>query len=476
MEDRVTAAPTSRWIRAYKDGRLVVDTRRARVVGEDGKAAGLYAVPLADVAPGALRPSAGEHAGAAHAGATEYFDLHAGDVVVAAAAWRYRGGALPEHVGLAWDAFDQWYEEDVEGFVGPRHAHRVDALPSSRHVRVSLRGRELAVSDRPVIAFEGTQPPRFYLHRDDVDLTSLARSDLRTGCPYKGWASYWDLAGGIADDLPGPVASSYEEPLPEVGAIAGRIAFFAEHVDVEVDGEPLAPTPRRAPMTGADGWRAEPSRRWVRGVRDDATLVDSRRAILTWAPGESVPVYAFPVDDVHPDARWTAKALPALGGHLTFGRFLGSGFDRWYEEDEEVFVHPRDPHVRVDALPSSRHVRIESDGVLLAETRAPVVVFETGLPTRHYLPPEDVDRERLEPTNLRTACPYKGTAGYWSVRDAPELPDDVVWSYPSPLPAQEALRDRLAFFDEHVDVLVDGVLQKRPASRWPRRRRAAVAS
>jgi uncharacterized protein (DUF427 family) len=376
---------------------------------------------------------------------------------------------------------------DAEVAGHPRDAHRIDALPSSRHVRVTLGAAVLAESRRTVVAFEHGEPLRFHFAPEDVDLTLLTRDpDRRTASP--GRASSFSLAPGVADERTGPIAWTHADPLPEVAAIAGRIAFCEEHVAIEVDGEPLehplapwAParrdTARPFPGAGAapvlraldggrrdaPGWRTEPSRRRVRGVRDGRTLVDSRRAVLVWAPDRRVPVYAFPEDDVHEDALWFAERVAPLSDHVTFGRFTGSGIDRWYEEDEQVFVHPRDPHVRVDALPGAHHVRVESHGVLLAETDNPIMLFETGLPTRWYLPPADVDRERLVATTRRTDCPYKGTAVYWSVRDAPPgLPRDVVWSYPRPLPAQALLRDRLAFYDEHVDVIVDGVLQDRP--------------
>jgi uncharacterized protein (DUF427 family) len=140
--------PTARRIRARKGDSTVLDTTSALVVKEPGKAVSLYAVPLADVTPGALIPATGDHASGAHGGAIEYYDLVTDAGVVAAAAWRYPDAArLPAGVvGLAWDAFDGWLEEDVEVFVHPRHAHRVDALPSSRHVRVTLGDRVLAES------------------------------------------------------------------------------------------------------------------------------------------------------------------------------------------------------------------------------------------------------------------------------------------------------------------------------------------
>jgi uncharacterized protein (DUF427 family) len=249
---------------------------------------------------------------------------------------------------------------------------------------------------------------------------------------------------------------------------------------------------RREPLP-ADAIAWEPSARWVRGLLGDTTVVDSRAPVLVWEPGVSVPLYAFPDDDVRRDLLKPAAEPPAaahsgstvfydllvdgaavpnaawrfpgeLGGHLAFEwvERVGRGLDRWYEEDERITVHPRDPHTRVDALPSSRHVVVRIGGSVVADSRTPVLLFETGLPTRYYLPPSDVVWGRLAPTDLRTGCPYKGVARYWSHPDVA----DVAWSYPDPVAAVGVVRDRIAFFDEAVDVEVDGVAQDRPRTHF----------
>lgn len=128
----------------------------------------------------------------------------------------------------------------------------------------------------------------------------------------------------------------------------------------------------------------------------------------------------------------------------------------WLEEDEPVYVHPRDPYKRVDILASSRHVRVELDGVVLAESRAPRILFETGLPPRYYLPMPDVRMELLRPSGTQTGCPYKGTAAYWSVEVNGELHRDLVWSYRSPLPESQKIAGLLCFYSERVDLYVDG--------------------
>src|SRR5690606_20200851 len=117
---------------------------------------------------------------------------------------------------------------------------------------------------------------------------------------------------------------------------------------------------------------------------------------------------------------------------------------------------------RVDVLSSSRHVRIEVNGVTVADSRSPRLLFETGLPTRYYLPKTDVRLDLLEPTDTVTHCPYKGTAEYWSVNGE----KDLAWSYRTPLPESEKIAGLIAFYDEKVDVYVDGVRQDRPTTKF----------
>ncbi|WP_285480332.1 DUF427 domain-containing protein [Amycolatopsis sp. NBRC 101858] len=142
-------------------------------------------------------------------------------------------------------------------------------------------------------------------------------------------------------------------------------------------------------------------------------------------------------------------------------RFEFGAFD-WFEEDEQIFTHPRDPGVRVDILPSSRHVRIEVDGVTVADTVRPHLLFETGLPTRYYLPRVDVRMDLLEKIDTVTHCPYKGAADHFDVAGH----DDLAWSYPTPLPESERAAGLVAFLDEKVDVFVDGVRQERPKTKF----------
>ena len=137
-------------------------------------------------------------------------------------------------------------------------------------------------------------------------------------------------------------------------------------------------------------------------------------------------------------------------------------FDAWYEEDERNVAHPRDPFHRIDIVHSSRHVRIEVGGEVVGESSRPYLLFEPPLPVRYYLPPEDVKTELLTPTEKRTFCAYKGHAAYRSVADE----DDVAWTYLQPLREASEVTGRIAFFNERVDIVVDGERLERPITPW----------
>jgi uncharacterized protein (DUF427 family) len=242
----------------------------------------------------------------------------------------------------------------------------------------------------------------------------------------------------------------------------------------------------------------EPSPRWVRVQFGGQFIADSKRALLLrqYGPGR-LPTYYFPQDDVRMDfleaqaaeppddlmtywtvrvgervaarAAWAprdpAPAVAALAGHLTF---TWAAMDAWYEEEQQVFVHARDPYKRVDVLESSRHVRVVVGNTLVAETRRPSLLFETGLPVRYYIPAADVRADLLEPSSLTTRCPYKGIASYWSVKVGDRRLTDLVWSYPDPILECPRIKGLLCFFNERVDLYVDGELQERPHTPWSR--------
>jgi uncharacterized protein (DUF427 family) len=211
----------------------------------------------------------------------------------------------------------------------------------------------------------------------------------------------------------------------------------------------------------------EPAPRRVRGFVDGHVVFDTTAALYVWE-WPNYPQYAIPMADVDParleGLRHRVLADGPAAGHV---RFSWDALDAWYEEDERIFVHPRNPYTRVDALRAQRHVRVERDGVLLAESSSPVLVFETGLPTRYYLDRTDVHFEHLIATDTVTECPYKGrTSGYWSVRTPAGLHADLAWTYDFPTRALSPIAGLIAFYDEQVDVTLDGRRRERPKTHF----------
>lgn len=136
-----------------------------------------------------------------------------------------------------------------------------------------------------------------------------------------------------------------------------------------------------------------------------------------------------------------------------------NAMDAWFEEDEQVFTHPRNPYTRTDILPTSRHVRAEVDGVVLAESHRAHVVFETGLPPRYYLPKFDARFEYLDHSSTLSYCPYRGEAEYWHVKVGREEYPDAVWSYRRPVAEGLRIAALISFDTSQVDVIVDGIRQ-----------------
>lgn len=236
----------------------------------------------------------------------------------------------------------------------------------------------------------------------------------------------------------------------------------------------------------------EGSARRVRVVLNGAVIADTTRAFLLLESGH-LPVYYFPREDVrmdrlHPTGHRTvcpykgeasywsvesggsenARAAENVawsyehpkGRADPLARYIAfhwNNVDHWYEEDEEVFGHPRDPYHRVDVLFSSRPVKVMLGGETVAETRSARFLFETGMPTRYYIPREDVRTELLAPTETRSICPYKGVARYWSVSASGIRYEDVVWAYDDPIPECPKIKGLLCFYNERVDrIEVDG--------------------
>ncbi len=242
----------------------------------------------------------------------------------------------------------------------------------------------------------------------------------------------------------------------------------------------------------------ERSPRRVRVKFNGETIADSGAAHLLFET-RHLPVYYFPRADVRMDllaptdhhsfcpykgtaSYWTIRVGDKVSENAVWGypdpfdevpalkdfvAFYWDRVDGWYEEDEEIFVHPRDPYKRVDVIASSRPVRVVVAGETVADTRRARFLFETRLPTRYYIPQEDVRMDLLVPSDKVTACPYKGRARYWSVKIGQELLPDIVWSYPEPIPECSKIKGYLCFFNELVDeIAVDGVAVPRPLTPW----------
>jgi uncharacterized protein (DUF427 family) len=245
----------------------------------------------------------------------------------------------------------------------------------------------------------------------------------------------------------------------------------------------------------------EPSPRRVRVKLGGETIADSTRVLLM-REGGHLPAYYFPMADVRMDlmtptdnhtncpykgdasywtvrvgdkvaenAAWAYRApyeeMLSIADHVAF---YWNRVDSWWEEDEEIFVHPRDPKKRVDAMLSHRPVEVVLGGETVAKTENARFLFETGLPTRYYIPREDVRMDLLTPSSKVTRCPYKGIASYFSAKVGGTTFDDIAWCYEEPLPECYKIRGLIAFFDEHVDeVRVDGRPNPRPTTNWSKK-------
>ena len=240
----------------------------------------------------------------------------------------------------------------------------------------------------------------------------------------------------------------------------------------------------------------EPTHRRVRVLLGGITVADSR-AVMLMLENKRLAIYYFPVKDVrvellvpttytsnHPGKGQASFFSVKVGDRVAekaawrylqperedlkdYVAFYWDKMYTWFEEDDEVFVHPTDPYHRVDVLNSSRHVKIVVGGEVVAETSRPRLLFETGLPTRYYIPKLDVRLDLLTATNTTTRCPYKGKASYWSVKVNGKEFTDIVWGYPAPIPECPKIENLLSFYDEKVDaVYVDGELQPKPVTPW----------
>ena len=240
--------------------------------------------------------------------------------------------------------------------------------------------------------------------------------------------------------------------------------------------------------------RVEQSQKWLRGYVGGRLVFDTKRPLMVWEK-PYYPTYYVPESDVVAGfvANGETKEMRGLGEGESldlktngvnreraalrfpssnierlreFVRFRWDALDEWLEEDEPVYTHPRDPYTRIDILNSSRHIEIVVDGVKVAETHKPTILYETGLPPRFYMPLTDVDTELLTPTDAHTYCPYKGTAGYFSLTIGDNVHKDFVWIYRTPLPECQKIAGLVCFYNEKVDLYLDGELQVRPRTKF----------
>jgi uncharacterized protein (DUF427 family) len=257
-------------------------------------------------------------------------------------------------------------------------------------------------------------------------------------------------------------------------------------------------------------WHPEAKR--IRGFLNGVAVVDSTRARIVWEPRRIVPSFAIPVEDIdavlvatdadmaeqHPvrlgegrpvldpstpftfhtteglsydlsvgsSTRPAAAFAPAdsdLDGHVLVDF---AAFEEWREEDEVLVGHARDPFKTVDTRRSSRRVEIRIAGTVCAQSTRSVMLFETYLPTRYYLSREDVRMDLLVPTDTVSVCAYKGRARYWSAHVDDIVMRDVAWSYEAPHNYATAVTGMVSFFNERVDISVDGEPMARPLSPW----------
>lgn len=237
--------------------------------------------------------------------------------------------------------------------------------------------------------------------------------------------------------------------------------------------------------------RVEPSQRRVRAMLGGEIVADTTSPLLVWEV-PYYPTYYIPETDVRTDllvetgetrrspsrgeaTQYVVKSGNAEGAAYAFREpkiselanhyvLVWKSMDHWFEEDEEVWVHPRDPYTRIDILPSGRRVRIEIDGVTVADTTNASFLFETGLPTRYYMPKTDVRMDLMTPTDLETACPYKGVARYWNAEVDGGVHENILWGYDSPLAESQKVTGLVSFYNEKVDIFVDEEVSDRPST------------
>ena len=241
--------------------------------------------------------------------------------------------------------------------------------------------------------------------------------------------------------------------------------------------------------------RVEEGRKRIRAYLGGEVVADTSRIKLVWEK-PYYPTYYFPAADVNTNllvatgdthrtpsrgeseihtikagsgealnaAHWYRDSpLEDINDHITF---QWKAMDSWFEEDEQVYVHARDPYTRIDILQSSRHVEVFVGATKVADTHKPRLLFETGLPVRYYIPKTDLRLDLIRESATTTACPYKGTANYYSVEIDGDRTEDLVWWYQHPVHESAGIAGWVSFYNERVDIFVDGELEERPRTKF----------
>jgi len=296
-----------------------------------------------------------------------------------------------------------------------------------------------------------------------------------------------------ADNLAGPMRVRMMHPYFKTREL-GTMALAESPANKRIKGLQVAHADRQG---SAHAVILEPSPRRVRVTFSGETIADSSNMQLLHEDGH-LPIYYFPIEDVRTDllektdhsthcpykgdaSYWTVRVgdreaenavwgyedpLPAQPGLKGLVAFYWGRMDQWFEEDEEIFVHPRDPYKRIDTIASSRQVTVTLGGRVVADTKNAVFLFETGLPTRYYIPRADIVAT-LSPSDTQTACPYKGVAHYFNVEVDGKTYEDIVWYYPDPIEEIPKIKDLLCFYNEKVDAIaVDGQEIPKQPSPW----------
>lgn len=241
-----------------------------------------------------------------------------------------------------------------------------------------------------------------------------------------------------------------------------------------------------------------PTARRVRILYNGKYIADSTSSLLVWEhpyyPQHYLPTTAFDQDAIKVGAevksddgtviakQWALQVgsrsaenqaiafVPDLSGpgeavrdHV---KVVFGAADSWLEEDTPIYVHPKDPFKRVDVLHSTRPITVSVGGKVVAKTTTSMHLHETGLPVRYYLPLTAVDQTVLRPSELRTQCPYKGEAQYYSVEIGEKTWSDVVWYYVRPTIECAAIQGLVCFYNEKVDIEIDGVKEERQTTPW----------